>query len=70
MTAVEYAEKYGIVEYKTQGNMMCYYTSYPTERRTFKTVINLDTGEVIRSKVRNYYKPMARIGKIQVNGRW
>lgn len=45
--AREYAEKYGIIEYKIKGNRMIYYANYPAylaePRYTIKVTIRLDT---------------------------
>ena len=45
--AIEYSEKYGIVDYEVDQNKMIYYSNYPKylaePRRTYKVVVNLDT---------------------------
>jgi len=45
--AIQYAEKYGIVEYKVDGKKMVYYANYPPAgldpRQTYKVTVNLDT---------------------------
>lgn len=57
--ALEYVEKYGIIEYTVKGSKMTYYVTYPTEG-TYKHVINLkDMSENItslkrRKKIGNY----------------
>lgn len=65
--ATAYAEKYGICEYKVKGNTMVYYTSYPLERTTYKATVNLDITHEFREAMRRYYKPLKRIGGMQVN---
>ena len=58
--AIQYAEKYGIAEYKVDGNIMTYYANYPSylseERKTYKVVINLDTGKETRKKLKRWNK--------------
>jgi len=44
--ALEYAEKWGIIEYKVKGYNMVYYEKFPTEGK-FKHIINLKTDEHI-----------------------
>lgn len=45
--ALEYAEKYGIIEYKVKGNRMIYYANYPEylsePRYTMKVTVRLNT---------------------------
>lgn len=45
--AIEYAEKYGIVEYRVKGNTMIYNVSYPAylnnPRYTVQHIVILDT---------------------------
>ena len=45
--ALEYAEKYGIIEYKVNGNRMIYYANYPEylsePKRTYKVTVRLNT---------------------------
>lgn len=67
--ALEFAEKYGIIEYHIQNNTMIYYSSFPFEQRTYKTIINLDTMLTeYRKPLKNYYKPYKKIGgKYQAN---
>lgn len=44
--ASKYAEEYGIIEYKVDGNKMIYYANYPEymseKRRSYKVAVNLD----------------------------
>ena len=54
-TALEYAEKFGIVDYKVKGNRMIYYANYPEylgePRYTIKVTIRLDTLKEERQKL-------------------
>lgn len=49
-----YAEKYGIVYYDVCGKFMTYYTSYPSERCTYKCVVQLDNMLEIRTALDEY----------------
>lgn len=46
--AIEYAEKYGIIDYEVKGNQMIYYANYPeylyVPKHTIKVTVDLDTG--------------------------
>ena len=64
--ALEYAEKYGIIEYKVVGNEMIYYKTYPMEHTTYKCVVDLKLGYEKRIALNRYYKPYGYIGKVQV----
>lgn len=48
LVAQQFAEKYGILEYKVKGNLMVYNVSYPAylsnPRYTIQHTVNLDTG--------------------------
>lgn len=48
--ALEYAEKYGIINYKVINNEMVYYEYFPSE--TYKAIVNLDTMKESRSSVK------------------
>jgi len=61
--ALEYAEEYGIIEYKVKNNLMIKYHSFPYERTTYKSIINLDTMKETRTRLKRYYKPYKTIGK-------
>ena len=47
--AREYAEKYGVIEYKVIGKWLIYYANYPKylaePRKTYKVMYNIRTGE-------------------------
>jgi hypothetical protein len=47
LIALQYAEKYGILDYKVKGNRMIYYANYPAylsePRRTYKVTVRLNT---------------------------
>ena len=53
--ALEYAEKYGILDYKIKGNRMIYYANYPEylsePRKTYKVTVRLDTMKEERQKL-------------------
>ena len=51
LKALEYAEKYGIIDYKITGNTMTYYESYPTEGH-YKATVNLKTMVETRKQVK------------------
>ncbi len=45
--AIEYAETYGIIDYKVIGTKMVYYANYPAvqyeKRRTYKVTVDLNS---------------------------
>ena len=47
LIALQYAEEYGILDYKVKGNRMIYYANYPAyisePRRTYKVTVRLNT---------------------------
>lgn len=45
-----YAEKYGIVDYKVEGNKMIYYEKFSKEE-TYKAEVNLDTMKETRKLI-------------------
>ena len=53
--ALEYAEKYGILDYKVKGNRMIYYANYPAylsePRKTYKVTVRLNTLKEERQKL-------------------
>lgn len=52
-----YMERYGIVEGALKKGFLVYYTNYPSERATYKVMVNLRTGkEVLRVQLPRYYK--------------
>lgn len=57
--ALEYAEKYGIIDYKVKGNRMIYYANYPAyiaePNRTYKVTVRLDTMKEERQLLKKYY---------------
>ena len=53
---ISYAEKHGIIEFYRKDNLMIYYTSFPIERKTYKAVVDLDTGTEKRTPLKRYYK--------------
>lgn len=67
--ALLYAEKYGIIEYHTEGNKMIYYSSFPLEHRTIEAEVNLDTMTENRRYLRKYYRAYSDLidGKYQSN---
>lgn len=69
LEALKYAERYGIIEYHVKGNEMIYYTSFPYEHVTYKTVVDLDLQDETRIEMANYYKPYASLigGRYQAN---
>lgn len=56
--ALQYAEKYGILDYKVKGNRMIYYANYPaylTEPKyTMKVTVRLNTLKEERQKLRKW----------------
>lgn len=64
--ALQYAERYGVIEYKVAGHEMIYYSSFPMEHMTYKCVVDLTTGYEKRTEMNKYYKPYKHIGKIMV----
>jgi hypothetical protein len=58
--ALQYAEKYGIVDYKINGNRMIYYANYPeylnNPRYTIKVTVRLNTLKEDRQKL-TYWNP-------------
>ena len=67
--ALLFCEKYGIIEYKVEGNKLVFYSTYTYERRTFKSVVDLDTMKETKTQMSKYYKPYKHIGKLAVNWR-
>lgn len=59
LIALQYAEKYGIVEYKVKGNRMIYYANYPAylaePRYTMKVTVRLNTLKEERQKLNKWY---------------
>lgn len=55
-----FAEKYGVVQYKVQKNLMIYYVSYPAylsnSRYTVKYIVNLDTYQTESQVMKKYMK--------------
>jgi len=50
--ALSYVERYGIIEYKVEGNKLYYTESFPTEG-DYDVVVDLDTNkELSRKKVK------------------
>lgn len=45
-----YAEKYGIVDYMVEGNLMTYYEKFSKEE-TYKAEVNLDTMKETRKLI-------------------
>ena len=58
--ALEYAEKYGIIDYKVDGNKMIYYANYPEylaePKRTYKVIVRLNTMKEERQLLRYWNK--------------
>lgn len=50
LKALQYAEKYGVIDYEVSGDKMIYFESYPNEG-TFKAEVNLDTMKEIRTRI-------------------
>lgn len=48
--ALAYAERYGIIDYKVNGNTMTYQEHFPSEG-TYEAVLNLDTRKEVRKLV-------------------
>ena len=59
--AIRYAETYGIVHYRVQGNYMIYNVSYPkylnNPRYTVQFKVDLNTGKTVESKQLKRYDP-------------
>ena len=57
--AIEYAEKYGILDFNVKGNRMVYYANYPAylsePNRTYKVIVRLDTMKEERKLLNKYY---------------
>ncbi|WP_202874201.1 hypothetical protein [Carnobacterium maltaromaticum] len=51
-----YCEKYGVLDTKVNGKYMTYYASYLQSRETYKVIVDLDSGEETRKKLKGYYK--------------
>ena len=53
--ALEYAERYGILDYKVKGNRMIYYANYPAylsePKKTYKVTVRLNTMKEDRQKL-------------------
>lgn len=64
--AIQFAEEYGIIEYTIKGDKMIFYKTYPRERRTFKSVVDLNTMKETKTQMKRYYKPFTHIGNTQV----
>lgn len=60
--ALVYAEECGIVEYHVKDNRMIFYPTYPSERKTYRAIVNLDTFDEVRTPLKKYFK--AYSGKI------
>ena len=58
--AIEYAERYGILDFKVKGNRMTYYANYPRylsePNRTYKVTVRLDTMKEERQLLNKYYE--------------
>ena len=58
--ALEYAEKYGIIDYAVKGNRMIYYANYPeylnNKKHTIKVTVRLNTLKEERQKL-TYWNP-------------
>lgn len=58
MNALNYAEKYGIIDYQVKDNKMIYYANYPkyldNPRYTMKVTVNLDTLEEERQRLKRW----------------
>lgn len=59
--AIEWAEKYGIVEYRVNGKYLIYNVSYPSylaePRRTYQFKVDLDIGKTVENKLLKRYNP-------------
>ena len=58
--AIEYCEKYGIVQYSVKGSQLLYYANYPAylsnSRRSYKVVVDLKTMKETRTLLQRYNK--------------
>ena len=58
--AIEYCEKYGIVQYSVKGGQLLYYANYPAylsnPRRSYKVVVDLKTMKETRTLLQRYNK--------------
>lgn len=58
--AIQYCEKYGIVEFRVAGGKLIYYANYPDylsqKRVTYKVTVNLDTMEESRVELKRFNK--------------
>ena len=56
--ALEYAEKYGILDWKVKGNRMIYYANYPEylsePKYTIKVTVRLDTMKEERQRLNKW----------------
>ena len=42
LTALKYAEKHGIIEYRIETDKMIFFTSFPMEHMTYKATVDLN----------------------------
>lgn len=56
--AIEYCEKYGIIQYKISNGTLVYYANYPaylgSKKRTYKVTVDLDNMEEKRVELKRY----------------
>lgn len=58
LVARQFAEKYGIIDYRVKGNFMIYNVSYPAylsnPRYTIQHTVNLQTGKESTRQLKRY----------------
>lgn len=56
LKALQFAEKYGKIEYKVEKNKMVWGESYRGERNSYKCTLDLDTMKETKILLSRYYK--------------
>lgn len=69
LTALKYAEKHGIIEYRIEADKMIFFTSFPMEHMTYKATVDLNQLTEKREPLNRYYKSYSELieGKYQAN---
>lgn len=67
LSAIKYAETYGIVNYRLEGWVMVYNVSYPAylnnPRYTVQHRVDLRTGKEINSRILSRYDPKGEVNR-------